>query len=272
MAAVDRAHPHYDAGSALALAQARYVLALCRRRSLGGLRNEDTRTTGTGGNPRRWRIRASGLARRLFTKEPEVALLRGRRTGGAQSERIFPLSARGSAIGGVLTRGDVRDVRSRGRRSSGRPGGGRRRWRPAQWWRPAARGGRLTAAFRPDLKVIETRAMRRRGLRSWRLHTMAGTEWWRRPGWPAGDPDGCRRLLRGVRWILTPAGWMGDCGGIPAARGHGAGGRGQAAIGLNAGTAIVASCACAAIGDEDTLRCVRASGLWRGSEALSPAR
>lgn len=155
-------------GSALALAQARLVLARCES-AFPRLRFELTilKTTGDKLQTASMARPAPSLPKGLFTKELEAALLRREADFAVHSLKDLPTEMpSGLRLAGVLEREDVRDVLVLrappvGRRS---PGKGEGEPLPLPELRPGAvvatsstRRMAQLRALRPDLKLVEIR-------------------------------------------------------------------------------------------------------------------
>jgi hydroxymethylbilane synthase len=150
-------------GSALALAQARLVLARCRA-AFPRLRFElrilkttgDKLQTASMANP------APGLPKGLFTKELEAALLRGEADLAVHSLKDLPTAMpAGLRLAGVLEREDPRDVlvlRTRGRRRPGSSGAALPELpRGGVVATSSTRRAAQLRALRPDLRLVEIR-------------------------------------------------------------------------------------------------------------------
>lgn len=97
-------------GSDLALAQTREVARLLREHGCAEVEEEIFRTAGDK-NLEADLATAGALAKGLFTKELEEALLSGRADAAVHSLKDLPVELpRGLAIGAVLPRADIRDV------------------------------------------------------------------------------------------------------------------------------------------------------------------
>lgn len=151
-------------GSALALAQARMVLELCRtafpRRRF---ELEIIKTTGDRRQSASMNRPAPDLPKGLFTKELEVALLAGQADLAVHSLKDLPTSLpAGLRLGAVLPRADVRDVLVT--RSATTPANPPRPGAALPMLRPGAvvatsstRRVAQLRALRPDLRFVEIR-------------------------------------------------------------------------------------------------------------------